>query len=104
MSSPEAFAILVAFDLQHGAAAAFLPLVAANAARSVSCEPGCLRFDVLTPAGETDRILLYEIYADPPAFDAHLASEHYRSFDAATRHLVARKTVTRLALQEHAKS
>ena len=88
-----AFAVIVAFDLLAGRRGAFLALALENAAASVGLEAGCLRFDVLEPEG-SESIMLYEIYTDPAAFDAHLRSAHFQSFDDATRHLVARKTVT----------
>ncbi|MEL6748477.1 MAG: antibiotic biosynthesis monooxygenase [Pseudomonadota bacterium] len=38
--------------------------------------------------------MLYELYDDRAAFEAHLASAHYAAFDAATKDLIAAKTVT----------
>ncbi len=95
------FCILVRFILHPGAGSAFEALVMANAAASVAGEPGCRRFDVL--AGETeDEVLLYELYDDEPAFAEHLASAHFKSFDAASAGLVAGKTVQRFRAHEHA--
>src|SRR5947209_5261924 len=88
------YLITVAFDLEPGERERFLQLVTSNAQASLSNEPGCLRFDVLQPVSDGDcEVLLYEIYRDRAAFDAHLASAHYRSFDAATRSAVRRKHV-----------
>jgi autoinducer 2-degrading protein len=92
------FAIIVDFRLKPGARAAFRKLVDANARASARREPGCRRFDVLEPGGEVDRILLYEIYDDPAAFDAHLGSPHYAEFDAASAPLVTGKSVVRCDL------
>jgi quinol monooxygenase YgiN len=36
---------------------------------------------------------LYERYDDVAAFDAHVASPHYRTFDAATDAMIARRNV-----------
>ena len=101
MTAP--LALVVEFTLREGARAAFLPLVRENAAQSVAREAGCLRFDVLEPEGSPADVLLYEIYTDRAAFDAHLASEHFRQFDAVTRDLVAAKAVRLCALSENAK-
>lgn len=100
------FAITVAFELERGAFPAFLELVTENARQSVEAEPDCLRFDVLTPvdAGSGEQVLLYEIYRDEAAFDAHLASPHFRRFDERTRDLVRRKTVRSFSVAEHAKA
>ena len=40
--------------------------------------------------------MLYEIYDDAAAFDAHLATPHFAIFNEATAPLVASKTVHRL--------
>lgn len=88
------FVVMVEFLLKPGAREAFRPLMDANARESARTEPGCRRFDVLEPAGEDDRILLYEIYDDRAAFDEHARSAHYQSFDKASGDLVARKVVT----------
>lgn len=98
-----AFAVTVAFELVDGAFASFHRLVGENAAESVASEAGCLRFDVLTPedGGEGD-VLLYEIYVDRAAFDVHLATAHFKAFDAATRDLVRRKTVATFRVAENA--
>ncbi len=93
-------ALIVEFTLRDGAGPVFRELVRENAARSLAREAGCLRFDVLRPEGTSEDVLLYEIYADQAAVDAHLASDHFRAFDAETRGLVAAKTVQVCALLE----
>jgi len=106
------YVVTVAFEIRPEAAAAFLPLMLENARASLAKEPGCLRFDVCgedmggqdvggQDVGGQDvgddappvRVFLYEIYRDRGAFDAHLASAHFQSFDAATRPMVASKQV-----------
>ena len=90
--------VLVEFELHASKEPEFRRLVLENAAASLRDEPGCSRFDVLTPEScPTDWVVLYEIYDDVAAFDAHLATPHYARFAAATEPLVARKTVHRLA-------
>ena len=103
--SANAFAITVSFELEEGAAEKFQRLVAENARQSVALEPGCLRFDVLFPtSGAVGReIFLYEIYTDQAAFDVHLASAHFKSFDEETRPLVRKKTVNAFTVDQNAK-
>jgi len=72
--------------------------VDANADASVRNEPGCLQFDVLEPEGEGDRVLLYEIYTDKAAFDAHRKTEHFLVFSRASEGLCLKKSVTRCGL------
>jgi quinol monooxygenase YgiN len=44
-------------------------------------------------ADDPAAIFLYEVYTHRAAFDAHLATPHFRSFDATVGTWVARKTV-----------
>jgi quinol monooxygenase YgiN len=89
--------ILVEFELHPGSEPEFRRLVLENAVASLRDERGCRQFDVLTPeSGPGDRIVLYEIYDDAAAFDAHLATPHFATFNDATAPLVANKTVHRL--------
>ena len=99
-SSRSSLCVLVRFTLQPGARKVFLELVKVNAALSVSREPGCTRFDVLD-SDDTDEVLLYEVYDDAAAFDAHLASPHFKSFDVASSPLVSTKLVKRFRAHEH---
>jgi quinol monooxygenase YgiN len=87
------FVVVVDFRLRPGARAAFRALIDENAIASVRDEPGCRRFDVVEVRGDPERVLLYEIYDDPAAFDAHRDTAHFARFDAASGPLVASKTV-----------
>ena len=93
-----AFAITVDFTLKPGAMAAFRKLIDRNARDSCAQEPGCQRFDVLAPIEPGDRILLYEIYDDRAAFDAHLKSPHFAVFNRESEALVISKTVVQYNL------
>jgi len=73
-------------------------LIDENARTSVREEPGCRQFDVLEPTKEKDRVVLYEIYDDRAAFELHLKSTHFASFNTASAPLVAEKLVTDYAL------
>lgn len=88
------FALTVRFTLHPGRLRDFLPLMQDNARRSLAEEPGCLAFDVALPMdGPAEEVFLWEIYTGRPAFDLHLASPHFRAFDAATGDMVAAKAV-----------
>jgi (4S)-4-hydroxy-5-phosphonooxypentane-2,3-dione isomerase len=99
------FAITVEFRLRPEGRDRFLGLVRANAATSVEREPGCTRFDILTPTadGAQPIVLLYEIYRSRAAFEAHLATPHFAEFDQATRSLILQKTVVEFAVSANAK-
>ena len=87
------YAVTVRFTLIDGQASAFMPLVLANARASLSDEPGCRQFDVCTDPDKPGTVLLYELYNTRAAFDAHLASTHFRAFDAAAAPMIAAKDI-----------
>lgn len=64
-------ALVVTFEVKPGEMEAALEAITAHAARSLSSEPGTLRFDVLVPVNEEDKFILYEMYADEAAFEVH---------------------------------
>lgn len=92
------FVIIVDFRLKPGAKAAFLPLIWENARTSCRDEPGCRRFDVLATESDADRIVLYEIYDDRSAFEAHTKTDHFARFNEASASLVADKKVTEFVM------
>lgn len=87
------YAVVVTFQIKPGAMPDFMPLMLANARTSLADEPGCHQFDVATDEGRPDEVFLYEIYTDRAAFDAHLASTHFRAFDVAVADMIASKLV-----------
>lgn len=98
----DGFVVLVRFDLKPGTRSTFESLVGVNAQASVRDEPGCRRFDVLTPQDATDVVHLYEIYNDRAAFEAHKQTPHYLAFRDATDELVQSFAVEELDLTENA--
>jgi quinol monooxygenase YgiN len=87
------FAVAVTFQLVPERAARFMPLLLENAATSKRDEPGCLQFDVATDPALPGEVFLYELYTDAAAFDTHLASAHFKAFDAAVTDMIAHKHV-----------
>jgi (4S)-4-hydroxy-5-phosphonooxypentane-2,3-dione isomerase len=71
------FSLLVQMEVRPGRRAEFLAGMAANAEASVRDEPGCLRFDVCSVGSDENRFVLYELYTDAAAFEAHKASPHF---------------------------
>lgn len=90
--------LLVEFHIQTQFVADFEQAILSNAAASLQNEPGCRRFDVCRDPEQPAAFILYEIYDDQAAIDAHLQSAHYRNFDASTRDWVEQKTVQKLLL------
>lgn len=87
------FAVVVTFDIKAAEMPSFLSLMHKNAATSLEKESGCHQFDVCVDPSRETEVFLYELYTDKAAFDVHLASEHFRTFDAAVAHMIAHKDV-----------
>ena len=87
------YAVTVTFRIAPGRMTEFLLLVLENAKTSKRAEPGCRQFDVLTDPAQPDTVFLYELYDTRRAFDRHLASEHFRHFDADVAAMVDGKDV-----------
>ena len=86
------YLVAVTFRIHPEHATAFLGRVQVQARDSLT-EPGCQRFDVWHAPADAATVFLYEIYDDRAAFDAHLASAHFRAFDAEVAPWVADKKV-----------
>jgi quinol monooxygenase YgiN len=85
--------VTVEFVVKREHAGAFLREMVANALASREREPGCRQFDVCTAPDDRATVFLYEVYDDRAAFDAHLATPHFKAFDATVGPWVERKTV-----------
>jgi autoinducer 2-degrading protein len=98
------YAITVEFTLKPGGMSAFRKLIDENAQNSFELELGCQRFDVLVPYDNADKIFLYEIYDDKAAFEAHLKTEHFQSFNRESNDLVVTKAIVEYKLVREASS
>lgn len=86
------YAVTVLFRIHPDQIDSFMPLMLKNARTSLRDEPGCFMFDVCR--GEPpEEVFLYELYENRAAFEAHLASTHFKSFDAAVAGMVAGKEI-----------
>jgi autoinducer 2-degrading protein len=52
-------------------------------------EPGCRTFDVLVDPADKTKVMLYEVYADEKAFEAHQATPHFKKYVAEAVPLLA---------------
>lgn len=92
------YAVCVTFQIKSGMMDAFMPLMQQQAQNSLANESGCHQFDVCTDAERSGEVFLYEIYDDAEAFRLHLASEHFKTFDAAVTDMLADKQVNTYAV------
>jgi len=88
------YVVAVEFEIAPDRFAAFMPLMIENAEASRRGEPGCRRFDVCVPRERRNSVFLYEIYDDEAAFQAHLASAHFKAFATATGDMITARKIT----------
>ncbi|MFQ6553077.1 putative quinol monooxygenase [Aestuariibius insulae] len=87
------YAVVVTFQIKAGQIEAFMPAMLQNARTSLTQEPGCHRFDICTDPGRANEVFLYELYTDRSAFEAHLASAYFKTFDAHVAEMIERKDI-----------
>jgi quinol monooxygenase YgiN len=58
-------------------------------AREARKEPGCKQFDVLVDPKDSARVMLYEVYNDEQAFEAHQQTAHFKKYVAEAVPLLA---------------
>lgn len=96
------YVVLAKFGVKPGCRETFVELALTDARASVANEPGCRRFDVLVPQDGADRVVLYEIYDDRAAFDAHLETPHLAAFREGIGDLVEDREVEFFDVNENA--
>jgi (4S)-4-hydroxy-5-phosphonooxypentane-2,3-dione isomerase len=52
-------------------------------------EPGCKTFDVVVDPQDKTKVMLYEVYADDKAFEAHQQTPHFKKYLAEAVPLLA---------------
>jgi len=52
-------------------------------------EPGCKTFDVVVDPADKTKVMLYEVYADEKAFEAHQQTPHFKKYLAEAVPLLA---------------
>ena len=68
----------------------YLAAIRENGLAAVT-EPGCRRFDILNLASDPNHFLLYEVYDNEAAFQAHRATDHFKKYAATTANMVAKR-------------
>ena len=88
------YVIVAEFTVVEERVSDFLDAIKINAGHSVAREPGCRQFDVCVDPAQGERVYLYEVYDDEPAFQAHIKTEHFHVFGRTVGEWVVDKTVT----------
>jgi len=97
VSREGSFVVIAEFEVRPEGLERFLELATADASQSVAKEPGCHQFDV-TVDRAANRVVLYEVYDDEAAFDAHLQTPHLKTFRDGIEPLLVSRNVRRLTL------
>lgn len=92
------FVVTVNFTIKSDHVDDFREAVEKQASNSLELEAGCHQFDVCYDLDDDTAAFLYEIYSDEEAFEDHLESDHFESFDASTGDWVEEKLVRQWAL------
>ncbi|MGW6697420.1 putative quinol monooxygenase [Nocardia sp. NPDC055049] len=82
------FSRIVTLQIRPGAREAFSTAIAANAHSSVRDESGCVRFDVCADRTDPQRFVIYEVYTDAAAAEAHRTTDHYLRWRSLADQLV----------------
>ena len=82
------FVLQVDLRIKPGSVESFIGKALENAAHSRK-EPGCRQFDVLVDPKDRTVAMLYEVYADEKAFDAHQQTTHFKKYVAEAVPLLA---------------
>ena len=82
------FVLEVKIRIQSEHVENFMAKVAENA-RAARGEPGCKTFDVSVDPNDKTSVMLYEVYADEKAFQAHQETPHFKKYLAEAIPLLA---------------
>lgn len=89
------FAVVATYEIAPDMVDTFLPFLLAHRDRCLRDEPGTLRFDVLRPASN---LMLYEVYEDEAAFQAHRIGASVARFREETAAIERKLTFVSCAL------
>lgn len=75
------FVLLVNIRIKPEHVERWMPLALENA-REARKEPGCRQFEVLVDAADSAKVMLFEVYDDEKAFQAHQQTPHFKKYVA----------------------
>src|SRR5215471_5960014 len=83
---------VVELDIVPGEMDKWLAAIKENGAEAVK-EPGCHEFNIVVSAKDPNHVLLFEVYDDAAALDAHRATDHFKKYMATSANMVAKRDV-----------
>ena len=82
------FVLVVNIRVKPESVDAFMSRLGENA-RAARKEPGCRQFEALVDPKDRTKVLLFEVYDDEKAFEAHQATPHFQKYLAEAVPLLA---------------
>jgi quinol monooxygenase YgiN len=82
------FVLVVNLKIKPENVDAFMKQISENA-RNARKEPGCRQFDILVDPNDKTKVMLYEVYTDEKAFEAHQQTAHFKKYLAEAIPLLA---------------
>ncbi len=68
----------------------FMQAAKTNAAASMK-DRGCREFDIVVAQDDPHHLLFFEVYDDAAALEAHRATDHFKTYMATTKDMVAKR-------------
>jgi len=86
------FALVVKIRIKPDCIGEFMAAVQENGKAARETEPGCRTFDILVDPNDATSAMLYEVYDDEAAFEAHQNTPHFKKYlDTALQWLDSRE-------------
>jgi len=86
------FVLAVSLKIKADCVDKFMAECLKNGKAARENEPGCKQFDILVDPKDPTRAMLYEIYVDEAAFEAHQQTPHFKHYLAnALQYLESRE-------------
>jgi (4S)-4-hydroxy-5-phosphonooxypentane-2,3-dione isomerase len=82
--------VAVDIDIVPGQIDNYIAAIKENAAAAVK-EPGCREFNVSQSEKDPNHVLLFEVYDNAAAVEAHRATDHFKKYAATTKEMVAKR-------------
>jgi (4S)-4-hydroxy-5-phosphonooxypentane-2,3-dione isomerase len=84
---------LVELDIVPAEFDKFMEAIKENGAAAVKKEPGCREFNITVSEKDPHHVLLFEVYDNAAALEAHRATDHFKKYQATVANMVAKRDV-----------
>ena len=83
------FVLCVSLRIKPENVDTFMKRALENGSAARTTEPGCKQFDILVDPNDKTKVMLYEVYTDEKAFEAHQQTAHFKKYVAEAVPLLA---------------